>query len=478
MNIYQKYYLNSNDILAILQNGVVVFDTSALLDIHYYSDSSRKEILEEVLPRLKGRLFLPSQVYFEFLKNEKKMVNKPLAAYDALINSSGKSGDSGYIGKISLLVDEIGTSELSQISGQLKTLREATSKSIKHPFLEQEVFCQYEKKISKFEEVLKQFKQDNLIFAEEVKRMVEEQKKSIKDNAISLEPSILDVFQILEEMNYTEYKKTIQEGAIRYSEKIAPGFEDAKTKTGVRKYGDLIAWKEILKLGKKMKTDILLVTNDKKEDWWDKEQEAPVFDLLKEFQGETKHKFWTCDMIGFLNLMKDLGDETEAVSDKVIEEAKSFADEEQVVKDETYTLYTEVLNKWLIEETDLSISCLLPKNSEWRIFGKYYVYSAYNYAEQPYVIILNIIENVSYANVLHALRNIYEIKSFYERFGKEYQYHQFIVIKTKNKIDEVAKIINSKTKLRNMFYKKSVDNTLLYLENGELHFVDANHPMG
>ena len=35
VDLYKKYYLDSETIKEILQNGIVVFDTSALLDLYY-----------------------------------------------------------------------------------------------------------------------------------------------------------------------------------------------------------------------------------------------------------------------------------------------------------------------------------------------------------------------------------------------------------------------------------------------------------
>lgn len=46
MNIYRKYYLSDEKIDEILKNGIVVFDTSALLDLYYYSKASQEIIFD------------------------------------------------------------------------------------------------------------------------------------------------------------------------------------------------------------------------------------------------------------------------------------------------------------------------------------------------------------------------------------------------------------------------------------------------
>ena len=49
VDLYKKYYLDSETIKEILQNGIVVFDTSALLDLYYYSSETRNEIFNKAI---------------------------------------------------------------------------------------------------------------------------------------------------------------------------------------------------------------------------------------------------------------------------------------------------------------------------------------------------------------------------------------------------------------------------------------------
>ena len=63
------------------------------------------------------------------------------------------------------------------------------------------------------------------------------------------------------------------EGEERYEKSIPPGFKDKKDKDGIRKYSDLIIWKEIINYAKENQLDIIFVTDDVKADWWEKESE-------------------------------------------------------------------------------------------------------------------------------------------------------------------------------------------------------------
>ncbi len=63
-------------------------------------------------------------------------------------------------------------------------------------------------------------------------------------------------------------------GADRYKEGVPPGYKDAAKSEN--KYGDLILWFEILEKGKSDERPVILVTDDRKEDWWLKWQGKTV----------------------------------------------------------------------------------------------------------------------------------------------------------------------------------------------------------
>lgn len=79
IDLYKKYYLDSDKVQQILKSGIIVFDTSALLDLYYYSFDTQNEIFRNVFKYLSNRLWIPSQVYFEYLKNRKKVSEKPIS---------------------------------------------------------------------------------------------------------------------------------------------------------------------------------------------------------------------------------------------------------------------------------------------------------------------------------------------------------------------------------------------------------------
>lgn len=83
-----------------------------------------------------------------------------------------------------------------------------------------------------------------------------------------------------------ELIKIYKEGETRYKNKIPPGYEDKKPTND--KYGDLIIWKEIMKYSSEKQKNIIFVTNDKKNDWFD--NNYPRRELIREFYENTSGK--------------------------------------------------------------------------------------------------------------------------------------------------------------------------------------------
>lgn len=155
VDLYKKYYLDDERIRDILKNGVIVFDTSALLDLYYYSLETRTEIFEKAFGYLNGRLWMPAQVHFEYLKNKEKVAEKPISSYQRLISKQNKDG--GYVSAIVDKTKALQSQGLGEIKNQLKTLKEQTLGTEKHPYLSPEIYAEFENALSTFESSLTEF---------------------------------------------------------------------------------------------------------------------------------------------------------------------------------------------------------------------------------------------------------------------------------------------------------------------------------
>lgn len=76
-------------------------------------------------------------------------------------------------------------------------------------------------------------------------------------------------------------------GHARFDNETPPGYEDKKTKSGSAEFGDYIFWQQVMDYSKAQQTDIVLVTDDNKADWWlkiDGDSVAPRPELIQEFR--------------------------------------------------------------------------------------------------------------------------------------------------------------------------------------------------
>ncbi|MCB0490384.1 MAG: hypothetical protein KDC99_18040, partial [Cyclobacteriaceae bacterium] len=103
-----------------------------------------------------------------------------------------------------------------------------------------------------------------------------------------------------------------KEGQARYDNEIPPGYKDRSSKKDSPKqslYGDIILWKQIIDKAKADNMPIILVTDDLKDDWWDKfkgETQGPRKELLREFLDETGQRIYIYQADKFLEYANKL----------------------------------------------------------------------------------------------------------------------------------------------------------------------------
>lgn len=222
------------------ENAIIVIDTNVLLNIYRYSPEF-SEFALNCLRTVKNHIVLPATVRLEYGKH----CRSEFAKMRERFKNAGK-----------------GTNEQIQ-KAKIKIL--ATCDNLERlQFPDVEELCSgLSRKIEELQEVLNSFFDErsslDLIshFWEDkdyLMNLVEEWDKS---DRIMLSPSQEDIYRWCEE------------GEKRYKKDIPPGFKDKKNKDGVRKYSDLILWKEILRFAIKEKKPVLFVTDDVKSDWWE-----------------------------------------------------------------------------------------------------------------------------------------------------------------------------------------------------------------
>ena len=267
--------------------ATIVFDTNVLLDLYRYDTATRDEFIQ-IISFYKERLWIPYQVGWEFHRNREGVIKQNAEAYDRVqkefcskIDDLLKSADA--------LADNHPLLNMSEIKKRAKTFKSAIEKSLAsqkgaHP------------------------KIDNT-------------------NDVVLD-TITELFEGRTGENFTEEElcKIYEEGVKRYEKKVPPGYCDKKDKKSClpqELYGDLILWKQIIKWSAEQSTDIILVSSEEKEDWWniaDDKTKSPRVEMLKEFIKQTQRKVLIYSRTAFLENAKNRKDVK--VSPKTIKEVE------------------------------------------------------------------------------------------------------------------------------------------------------------
>ncbi|WLD93786.1 PIN-like domain-containing protein [Alkalihalobacillus sp. AL-G] len=269
-------------IIDIIDDSVIVFDSSALLNVYRYSLVSSKRILNYI-KKYEDKAWLPAQVKKEFYKNKEKV--RSLNLY--------KNLDKKLIRQVDIKRDEL----LVQ-------------------------FSEYEKKrFSKFTDLKSQletkFDEMNTIIKDYKNKIAEETgvyKEFIEETDSYLD-MLLESEKVGDEFNLVELLEVLKEGETRYRYSLPPGYEDAKNKEGIDKFGDLIVWKQIFKKLPELVDDkyIVFVTSDTKPDWFHKNDQKEVINPRNELISEFNH--FNSDkeiiIIPFENFIEEISDSTD-----------------------------------------------------------------------------------------------------------------------------------------------------------------------
>jgi hypothetical protein len=135
-------------------------------------------------------------------------------------------------------------------------------------------------------------------------------------NYLNKDDILLTIEKIFEnnigiEYNPSELSVIYREGKLRYELSIPPGYKDAdsKKKRGDRHvYADYIIWRQIIDFTKTKNKHIVLVTDDRKDDWWSKsngDSTRPREELISEFYNLTGIRILIYNSDSFLKYAKE-----------------------------------------------------------------------------------------------------------------------------------------------------------------------------
>jgi len=243
------FNLTTEQYNAIWDEALFVFDANILLNLYRYSEDTRDEVLK-ILTLIQDRVWIPHQAAKEFLNRRLTVISSHAKSYNEAI-------------------------------GQLDSLVKNFENNKQHPFIS-------DGNLSKLKTVTGAIKDDlKANQASEVKKATEDPLLT-RIEAI-FENKVGDAFTPNDEKALREIGRT------RFEQRIPPGYMDRdKAKddpTGSKQYGDFFIWKQILSHAKAIKSHVIFVTDDRKEDWWTEFQGMSIHarpELIKEFAEETK----------------------------------------------------------------------------------------------------------------------------------------------------------------------------------------------
>ncbi len=298
------------------ENALFVFDANILLNLYRYSDETRDDFFK-ILEKVKHRIWLPNQSASEFFKNRLNVIYQQEKSYEEAEKS-------------------------------LKTLETEFKNSRQHPFITNKTL----KKLS--------------ILSKEICEQLSESKNS--HNKRINEDDVLDRIEELfnskvgNEYNKEQLEEIYQEGKVRFLDKIPPGYKDGDKKDdssqNIRKYGDLVLWKQILDESQKIEKGVILVTDDRKEDWWIRfngKTLSPRPELKKEFQMVTRQTFHMYQSDRFLEFAtKHFGEE---INENALEEIRELQRDDErkryqsIMKKQRHSENQEKLNDIFVQKS-------------------------------------------------------------------------------------------------------------------------------
>ncbi|MGJ8597572.1 PIN-like domain-containing protein [Sulfitobacter sp.] len=262
------------DVKKIWDEPIFAFDANILLHLYRYSPDTRSELIE-LIDKISQHLWLPEQAAYEYLKNRPTVISE-------------------QIGNLEIARKEVCDSK-SKLTDQLKNKNTRS-----YPYYSEAAKDKYE---------------------DGTRALLDELDKSLLEisglyNDDPTKEKIADWFEGRTGQSFTatEFDQHCEDGEVRYLEKTPPGYADAEDKRKKdtlaekrSRYGDWLIWRQLMDHAKAEKRDVIFVTDDAKEDWWQKKGEkgdgeiiTPRPELIEEFYRETGQHVLVYSFLKFL----------------------------------------------------------------------------------------------------------------------------------------------------------------------------------
>ncbi len=247
------YHPTETEFSDIWKNCLFVFDANVLLNLYRYSNQARESLLS-LFSQLYKRIWIPHQAGLEYHRNRPTVIKQQIDAYAQ--------------------VKKILQHSCEKLSNELRVY-------LKHQYIDiSSIIGSFKDMCDKFDQNLTKLHKNHPDFLS---------RDPILEKITSLFSG-----KIGSPYSNSKLNEIYKEGKSRYENKVPPGFLDVN-KDGPAKYGDLIFWFQIIDQAKQIKKPIILVTDDRKGDWWLRLEEktiGPQPVLVQEIFDEAKNPFY------------------------------------------------------------------------------------------------------------------------------------------------------------------------------------------
>ncbi len=198
-----------------------------------------------------------------------------------------------------------------KVDKELKGIQESLAKTRGHPFTAPNL--------------LKEFRRVSTKLSQDFVRRRDELRQYLNGHPLQARLAKLFEGKVGEQFSPKELDEIYKDGESRYRRKQPPGFKDGSKDDPERRFGDLVVWREILRYAKERAKDFILITNDKKEDWFRElsgQTIGPRPELIGEFHELVGRRFHLYDVANFLKYAKEYIKAN--VADDAIKEAQEL----------------------------------------------------------------------------------------------------------------------------------------------------------
>ncbi len=213
------------------KKGILTVDTNVLLDLYRYHEGTRNSLIQS-LQKFEGEKWLSYQAATEFFRNRTKVIISSEKAFKQALEETEKLSSSLESAVTQLRGNRIIPADVANdLEGVVKSSIE-----------------QAQKKIGNAKESYPKFLQDDPIL---------DQLSELFKGAVG------------DDFKDEDKKKIAEQAEERKKNKVPPGYLD-DGKDDDRPYGDYYLWRQIIEHAKTKERPVVLVTSERKEDWWEK----------------------------------------------------------------------------------------------------------------------------------------------------------------------------------------------------------------